>query len=604
MRKILVVDDSLTVRESFRMILKDNYHITTLSLGEGPPLLTEAEGIDLVVLGITHPLQEKIEFLQNLIEYNEDIAVLLMADHQMKKEISRFFDYGISDFLLLPLSIYEIKENIQRLLIQKDTKSSLSQTSIGTGKISKYHTIYCSPLVEDRVSVIITKAFHNDAPVLIQGEYGSGHEMIAKAIHYNGLRREGFFKLNCTHLLEESFVNFLLGMEGHGSFKRSSTLFLEDVEAADSHVQMRLMEIIEEQTFIWKKRQVGLNLRIIASTCGDLSEKVNHQEFREDLFYRLNIIPVTLSPLRQRKEDIPLIADYFLEGLCQKMKLKRKTLSSDAAEVLKNYYWPGNLLELESVITRSSILIDKEVISDRELSFGFESDSVVLPSNEVPRTYHEPLLDKENEETLEDISLDILIANLAHEVKNPLVAIKTFTQLLSERFDDDEFRGQFYKIVGENVDKLDSLIKRIMDYTAFLFPHFQKIDVSSVIENALMKNDDQFGEKESFVQRDFQKDLPPVWSDKDQLQFVFDGILSKVLNMMPGGSGLSLSVAVSNSKSEEMNHLPGLECADAKTVEIKIPLSHSKIAAPSLKETSPIMGLELYLAQRLVNKNL
>jgi len=348
MRKILVVDDSLSVRESLRIIFKDNFSIITSGFDENPFSLANTEDIELVILGIIHPLDSRIGFLQRLIEYNQNIAVLLMMEYRTSKEVVNVFDHRNFDFVFKPFSIYEIRKKVQRLLSRKESISSLSEVTHKTRNIVKYRKIYESPLLEQQVSAIVPKAFDNDAPVLIKGETGLGQEWVAKIIHYNGLRSEGeFFKLNCVNLSEESFVNTLLTIKREASCKSLGTLFLEEIGGADLSIQMRLMEVIEEQRITAKgKKEFDLNLRVIASISRDLLEKINNGEFREDLFYRLNTIPISLSPLRERKEDIPSIANYILNDLSQRMKLQDKRLSTSALNVLKNYYWPGNLIEL------------------------------------------------------------------------------------------------------------------------------------------------------------------------------------------------------------------------------------------------------------------
>ena len=603
MRKILIIDDSVSLRESLRMILKESYSVAALSSGKEASLLVETEKMDLVILGVSGPLREKTGFLQNLVEKDKDIAVLFIVEHQTQNVIPEFFRHHISDFILSPFSVYEVREKTRALLARRDAVSSFSEVAQETGHASRYQRIYNSPLVEQRVANMLAKTLNNDLPVLIEGEYGSGHELIARIIHYNGLRRKGdFFQLNCADLIEESFMNFFRKVGEYDSGKRFGTVFLEEVERADSHVQMRLMETLEEQAVASKNREMNFNLRIIVSSHVDLSEKVYNREFRGDLFYRLKAVPIILSPLRQRRESIPLMADYFLEDLSKRMKLQRKKLSSSASESLKNYYWPGNVCELESVVTRSAILTDQEIISDREISFGFEDVTVTAPRGEDSIIYDSRVYCEEREGSIEEEPLDVLAANLAHEVKNPLVAIKTFTQLLSERFEDAEFRGQFYNIVGENVEKIDGFIKNIMDYTAFLNPSFQRIDLNSFIEKSLEKNGCSSADKTLIIVRDFENDLPPVWSDKDQLQYVFEGVLSEALHGVH--EKLTLYAMVSTSPPGKMNHLPGLEHADERIVEVTVPLLHSRIVASSPKEAPPIVGLELYLAQRLVNKNL
>ncbi|MFA4910025.1 MAG: sigma 54-interacting transcriptional regulator, partial [Desulfobacteria bacterium] len=208
MRKILVVDDSLSVRESLRVIFKDNFDIITSGFDENPFSLANTEDIELVILGIIHPLDSRIGFLQRLTEYNQNIAVLLMMEYRTSEEVVNAFDHRNFDFVFKPFSIYEIRKKVQRLLSRKESISSLSEVTHKTRNTVKYRKIYESPLLEQQVSAIVPKALDNDAPVLIKGEMGSGQEWVAKIIHYNGLRSEGeFFKLNCVNLSEESFVN-------------------------------------------------------------------------------------------------------------------------------------------------------------------------------------------------------------------------------------------------------------------------------------------------------------------------------------------------------------------------------------------------------------
>ncbi len=599
MRKILVVDDSLSVRESLLMIFKDNFGVVTSGFGEDAFSLIEKGGIDLVILGITHPLGGKLEFLLRLIEYNADIAILLITEQPTLKEVVDVFDYSISDHVIKPFSVYEVREKVQGLLSRKKATPPLSEVSHKAGKIAKYRRIYGSHLLEQQVTAMVAKTLDNDAPVLIQGENGSGHDLVAKIIHYNGLRKgEGFFKLNCAILIEESFVKSLLAISGEPSSASFGTLFLEGIDRANQGIQMRLMVVMEEGTITTKKnKEVGLNLRIIASTCKDLLEKVNQGRFREDLFHQLNVIPIRLSPLRERREDIPKIAEDILNEASERMKLQRKRLSPDALNELKNYYWPGNLTELESVITRSAILADTEIISGGEVYFSIEGNMVRVPPKDEG-------MESLGKERLLDFSFDTLMVNLAHEINNPLVSIKTFTQLLPERFDDDKFRGEFHQIVEEDVNRICSLMEGITGYTQFSKPIFCRVDVCSVIEDALRKNRDKLVRSKSIVLKKFEKDLPPVLSDKDQLRYIFDNVFSNAISIAPEGMDLSLSAAVSDRDLRGMNHLAGLEELDGRTVEITIPLAYLKMNSLTLPDSPPITGLRLFLTQRLVNKNL
>jgi DNA-binding NtrC family response regulator len=605
-RKILVIDDSLTVRESLLMIFKDNFDIITSSYDKNSLQSLDKDRIDLVIIGIAYPLDSKMEFLQGLIGYNEDIAVLIMVEDHRLKEAYDIFDYSISDFVLKPFSIYDIREKVKKLLNRKIAVSSLSEISHISKKTSKYRRIFNSPLLEEHVTVLVAKALNNNASVLIRGEYGSGHERVAKTIHYNGLMKQGgFFKLNCN-LNEESFVNTLLEIKKDLSSKSPGTLLLEEIGEANTGIQVRLLEIIEEQTIPAMGKEVDFNLRLIASTSMDLLEKVNNREFREDLFYRINTMPIRLSPLRERRESISMIVDFVLDDLCKRMKLERKSFSLDALNVLKNYYWPGNLIELESVIIRSVILSDKEIISSRELSFGIEDKTVRTSlQGQGLEGYDIKKSIRDEKENIQNFSFDSLVFNLAHEVKNPLVSIKTFTQLLPERFEDAEFRGQFFQLVGESVDRIDSLMKRIIGYAQFSEPEFSKVNLYTIIENAYKKISGKPLEDKSIFIKGTEKDLPSVLSDKNQLSYVFDNILSKAISVVSEDSDLSLAAEVSCLNKEEMSHLAGLEqMNNNKAVEVTIPLTNADMGISHLTNTPFVLGLEIFLAKRLVDKSL
>jgi signal transduction histidine kinase len=412
------------------------------------------------------------------------------------------------------------------------------------------------------------------------------------------MKQGGFFKLNCN-LNEESFVNTLLEIKKDLSSKNPGILFLEEIGVANTGIQVRLLEIIEEQTIPAMGKEVDFNIRLIASTSMNLLEKVNNREFREDLFCRINTIPIRLSPLRERRESIPMIVDFVLDDLCKRMNLDRKSFSLDALNVLKNYYWPGNLIELESVIIRSVIL-------SRELSFGIEDKTVRTSlQGQGLEGYDIKKSIRDEKENIQNFSFDSLVFNLAHEVKNPLVSIKTFTQLLPERFEDAEFRGQFFQLVGESVDRIDSLMKRIIGYAQFSEPEFSKVNLYTIIENAYEKISGKPLEDKSIFIKGSEKDLPSVLSDKDQLSYVFDNILSKAISVVSEGSDLSLVAEVSCLNKEEMSHLAGLEqMNNNKAVEVTIPLTNADMGISRLTNTPSVLGLEIFLAKRLVDKSL
>jgi transcriptional regulator with GAF, ATPase, and Fis domain len=226
------------------------------------------------------------------------------------------------------------------------------------------------------------KILHTDSTVLILGESGTGKELVARAIHFNGSRKEKpFIPINCgaipSELLESelfghvrgSFTGAVADKPGKFEVANQGTIFLDEIGTMPLHLQMKLLRVLQEQEIerVGSTRRTKLDVRVISATNSDLEQRVRRGEFREDLYYRLNVIPIHLPPLRERREDIPLLARHFMRKICSDMRRPVLELTQGALKALENYEWPGNVREMENVIERTIALTDSDIIDRQDL---------------------------------------------------------------------------------------------------------------------------------------------------------------------------------------------------------------------------------------------
>ncbi len=238
-----------------------------------------------------------------------------------------------------------------------------------------------SPAIQ-KVFQLIKKVAPTESTVLILGESGTGKELVARAIHNQSRRREGpFIPVNCGAIPEELLESELFGYEkgaftgasrskpGRFELAQGGTIFLDEIAEMSPKLQVKLLRVLQEKTVerLGSERPITVDIRIIAATNRDLEKEVAEGRFREDLYFRLNVIPIKLPPLRERKEDIPLLAEHFLARFCEREEVPRKRLSEKALKRLMEYHWPGNVRELENLMERLVILTEREVIEEEDL---------------------------------------------------------------------------------------------------------------------------------------------------------------------------------------------------------------------------------------------
>ena len=380
MKSILIIDDEESIRESLKGILQDEgFRPVFAKDGEEGLAALKEEPTDLVLLDIWMPGIDGIETLRRIREDYPDQLVIMMSGHGTIETAVRATKLGAYDFIEKPLSLEKVLLCIQNAL---KVGQLVQENQSLRSKIRKdYEMIGVStPIKELKRQIAI--AAPTSGWVLITGENGTGKELVARAIHHLSNRKDKpFIEVNCAAIPEELIESELFGHEkgaftgattqrkGKFDLAHEGTLFLDEIGDMSLKTQAKVLRILQEKKFerVGGQRTIEVDVRVIAATNKDLEEEIRAGNFREDLYYRLNVLPFHVPPLRERAEDIPLLVGHFLEYFCSKESRGIKTMSPNALANLKSYNWPGNVRELKNIIERLVIMTPDQIISESNL---------------------------------------------------------------------------------------------------------------------------------------------------------------------------------------------------------------------------------------------
>jgi two-component system nitrogen regulation response regulator NtrX len=380
MQLILIVDDEQSIRESLSGILHDE-GFSTLTAGSGEEAINmlNEEKPDLVLLDIWMPGMDGMETLGKIREIHPDQLVVMMSGHGTIETAVKATKLGAYDFIEKPLSLEKLL-----LCIQNADKIGklVEENKELKAQIGKEHEMIGQSKPIKELKKQIKVAAPTSGWILITGENGTGKELVARAIHHNSKRAsKPFIEVNCAAIPEELIESELFGHE-KGSFTGATTqrrgkfdqahqgtLFLDEIGDMSLKTQAKVLRILQERKFerVGGNKTIEVDVRVIAATNKDLEAEIAEGNFREDLFYRLNVIPFHVPPLRERKADIPHLAKHFLEYFCSQESRETKVLDDESLEIIKSYTWPGNVRELKNLIERLAIMTPGDTISKDQL---------------------------------------------------------------------------------------------------------------------------------------------------------------------------------------------------------------------------------------------
>ena len=382
MAHILVVDDEQSMREFLEIILtKEGYQVTTAAGGSEAIELLEKNSYDLVITDIRMKQVDGLNVLKRCKELNPQAVAIMISAYASTSTAVEAMKWGAYDYLPKPFEVGEMKTVIRDALASAQHREVKERAEEEPAGIPEFQGIVGRSQALGKVFDLIPRIAAATSNVLITGESGTGKELVAKAIHQMSPRRhKPFVTVNCGSVPETLMESELFGHK-KGSFTGATatrnglfevahegTLFLDEIAELTPALQVKLLRAVQEKKFkmVGGTEEMSVDVRIISATNRDLEQGVMEGRFREDLYYRLNVIHIHMPPLRERPEDIPLLAHHFLEKYSQQMSKDIKKISAFALDILKNYNFPGNVRELENIIERSVAL---------------EASSIVLPDS-------------------------------------------------------------------------------------------------------------------------------------------------------------------------------------------------------------------------------
>src|SRR3990167_8319690 len=370
--KILVVDDDASIREFLEIMLKrENFEVKTADNGQKAQKIMEKEQFDVVITDLQMPKMSGLELLKEIKTINPATTVLVITAFGSTESAVDAMKLGAFDYISKPFKIDEIKNRLKNALKNKNLSVENRIMRKELEKKYSFENIIGASEAMEKLFEMIERVSETKSNVLISGESGTGKELVAKAIHFNGpLKDKPFITVNCgaipENLLESemfghkkgSFTGAIADKEGIFKVADGGTIFLDEIGELPLLLQVKLLRVIQEGTFrpVGSTDDVKVNVRLISATNKDLGKEVKEKRFREDLYYRMNVIHIYTPSLAERKSDIQILAEFFLDKYNQELGRQVQKISKEAMDILMKYSWPGNVRELENVIERAVAL--------------------------------------------------------------------------------------------------------------------------------------------------------------------------------------------------------------------------------------------------------
>lgn len=426
--KLLIVDDDVFLQEQLSWALRDDFDLVECNDRESALKAAASERPDLILLDLhlppTNSLSDGLRNINQIRRTGPETVIIVMTGDENKEAPLLAVEAGAYDYFRKPIDMRELRLIINRALerqrIERENRRLRREIQ---DRYSFAQLIgYSEPMME--VFAAIRKVADSNATASLRGESGTGKELVARAIHHNSGRAEGpFVSVSCSALPESLIEAELFGHEKgaftgavsavDGRFERANggTLFLDEIGTLSLSLQAKLLRVLEEReiTRLGGKKAFKVDFRLITATNDDLEQAIQEHRFREDLYYRIHVVPIYLPPLRERREDIPLLIEHFLARFCQDQGIRQKRIDSEALEYLVNYAWKGNVRELENLIQRMVVMTDHEIIGASQLP-PYILDQKVSITRTMDNDEHRVTL------TSEGLNLDQEIASYEYDL--------------------------------------------------------------------------------------------------------------------------------------------------------------------------------------------
>ncbi len=387
-RSVLIVDDEVGARESLKMILKNDYEVFLAKNAEEAFLQVKVHSPDVILLDIILPDVDGLKVLEKIKQNDPDIIVIMITATKTVKTAVEAMKLGAYDYVTKPFDIDELRLIITRAFSTKALEQEVKYRREEMDKSFEFGNIIGNSKLMKEIFKVVKQIADSKSTALIMGESGTGKELISRAIHYNSNRKNfPFVTINCAAIPETLIESELFGHEkgaftnaierklGRFEVAHQGTLFLDEIGELSLATQAKILRFLEEREFnrVGGSKTIKVDVRLITATNKDLNQMIKKGSFREDLYYRINVVPIVIPPLRDRKEDIPLLIDHFINKFSIENNKNVRGINKEALDVLIQYEWPGNVRELENLVERVIALTFNEYILLNELPLSFKN---------------------------------------------------------------------------------------------------------------------------------------------------------------------------------------------------------------------------------------
>jgi len=554
MKQILVIDESEVVRETLALILGREFVITKRSLGAaGGPFPEPDSDVDLLILGVTPAIGMEASGLLRFAAQAPFAILFLVDSRTVAKAIA---EQERISCLAKPFNPYELKQKVAKLLAYQTILPKSVPPVVGVDKQGILDFL-AFPFLSRTAATLIHRFTATHLPLLVSGEIGCGHEQVVRGIRTMNDTIQFSICLNGADVnapyLAKKRTEF--SWTGYGKAPLVA-LLVENLDSIPMADQTSLLYFLEEQ-------ESKYSCRFLATAKSDLLEKVYEGNFLEPLYYKFATLTLTLLPLRERREDIPMIASWFAQRYARRLGLGEVTFAPGARERLGNYLWFGNLNEMETVIARTLTVHRKTRIDASDLVFVVTGDAEprVVPEFQdfMPAEKEQPEKPKivppwkpSNTGSTspsgfsnghgQATDFKVLIHELAHELKNPMVTIKTFSQLLGDRYQDENFRARFQDIVGADVERMDDLLEVMIEFADFSQPRSVKISLEERVRSILNEIGSECSKRQTMIRWRGNGTSRQILADEDQLRYILKNIFLTILSEVKMGSEIEVDL--------------------------------------------------------------
>ena len=554
MKRILIIDESEVVRETLALILEREFAVVKRPLSSREFAVADPhEHVDLLIFGVTPQLGAEATRLSRFAAQLPFAVLFLVDSKSIAKTIETKAELAC---LTKPFNPYELHEKVGQLLARRPKVPT-------TGDPAPEHawtdfSLYLDfPYLSRSAATLVRRFAASRLPLLISGEIGSGQDRVLAAVCALDTISGSRLSINAAEITQGYLDQKCLQLSFQADFQTLPiTLVIENLDKISPGSQSLLVSFLEEAN-----AKLG-SIRYLTTASAELLDRVYRGELLEAIYYKLATLTLKLLPLRERAAEIPMLADWFGRRYAQKLNMRQPNFSSEAKQRLSHYLWFGNVNEMETVIARTLVFHYKPQIDAADLIFDFSGEPQIDAAEDlaVPMPVEargdlnaaEPKFEVysgslssygsvNGEAKMAD--LNVVIHELAHEFKNPMVTIKTFAQLLGERYQDENFRTRFQEVVGNDIERMDDLLEVLIEFADFAKPRSSKVALSQKLRTVLEEIQGESAKRQTRFEWKSNLGADEIQTDESQLGYILKNVLRVALSEARMGSEIEIDLS-------------------------------------------------------------